>query len=318
VRRLSFLSAWFVLLGCGDESTPPQVADVWEPASYGTFITDACGVGLSNFDESHWDHRDGSSTLHLEMAQGCGVYQGTIEFTENRDLPHMSTWEVTTQMCNRCSDSRYLRWVRLRGYDEIESPVKELPDFPHLSFGPGLDSIQGPDSGDGLSGYIRYLDVHGAEYLSQCSLAFPISDEYFSTSPLGKVVHQVEVVSGEWVSTATGWTARYLFHSQYLGQTPESTSLSTAPLMEAQPVNFLRLAQTHYLWPKFHTEPSAPVADFPSTECLRLGYSTYDELWHYEPLGGFLVRDRGYQDWIPQEFNFEPPDVFTRLAPGTP
>jgi hypothetical protein len=250
------------------------------------------------------------------MAQGCGVYQGTIEFTENRDLPHMSTWEVTTQMCNRCSDSRYLRWVRLRGYDEIESPVKELPDFPHLSFGPGLDSIRGPDSGDGSSGHLRYRDVYGAEYLTQCNLSDPSSDEYFSTAPLGKVVHRVEVATGEWVNTATGWTAPSLFDYTitsrlYVETLPNGERVFERwPQPRYQPVDFDNLESTSYLWPRFHAQPSEVVADFPFAQCEEFGYSSYDHLWDNEPLGGTLVKDRGYQDWIPQEFEFEISDVF--------
>ncbi len=280
-------------IACSDESPAPKTE--WlDPLVFGTYLTDACGVGTSNYDRVEWEHNlGGGSTLHLNKAQGCGVYEGAIEFTPRPEQPHLATWKVQTQMCNRCVTPRYLKWMRLRAESEGGTSL-EVPEGDLLSFGDDWDEVEGPELGDGLSGFIRYRDTSGAEYLTQCFVWPLIDNNSDGGFPLGPMVHQRELSSGEWVRTQVGWSARMLFDEGRFADGYESN----------RPVDFAHLAAVEYLWPRMHAAPSNRTGNFPVVECKKLGFED-SFFFRDEVVGGVLEQDRGYRDWIPQAFEFQ-------------
>ncbi len=195
--------------------------------------------------------------------------------------------------------SAHLQWVRLRA--DLSYREQDMPEGELLSFGADHDSIPGPELGDGLSGFIRYQDTRGAEYLTQCFIWYPFTNEYqYQWVESSDVLHR-ELAPGEWVRTTVGWMGRALFDQGRFGDTYVDGYTR---------VDFGNLASVEYLWPVMRTHVAERVGEFPAATCRDLGLGDDFKTSANEVFGGVLDQTRGYQDWIPQRFEFQLPEPF--------
>jgi len=274
--------AALITCGCGEDIA------LDEPWSLAETPAMRCGAGTADFERSTWEHEPDVSRLSLEKADGCAVYRAELTFAD--------VWTTRTEICNRCDESRHLVW---------SAPNTAGVEGLNLGEGIDIDAFDGPDHGDGLSGFVLFTDRDGRQMLNQCQPPPPLvwgAYELYGVNV--RRVLSVETQSGLMHSSEQSFSPERFVRDYFTNNPPQ-------PAYWGDPVDFSRLERLQYVWPRMRVDDTPITQDFPFANCAELGngdkwLKNYPEAQR----GSEFETDRGFGDYLLQDFENELPAAY--------
>lgn len=247
-----------------------------------------CGAGTADFERSTWEHDSDLSRLTLEKAEGCAVYRAELTFAD--------VWTTRTEICNRCDESRHLVW---------SAPNTASVEGTSLGEGVDIDAYDGPDHGDGLTGFVLFTDRDGRQMLNQCQAPPPLAGGAYELYGVNvRQVLSVEMHSGLVYSSEQDFAPERFVRDYFTNNPPQ-------PGYWGDPVDFSRLERLQYVWPRLRVDDTTITQDFPFANCAELGNGDQWLKNHPEAArGGEFETDRGFSDYLLQDFENELPAAY--------